>query len=348
MKDKPEKMPFNEYIDYLNSFNSQYTTNGNTYPNMSYSKMKKNEFKQLIYANTERKLMNILMKMFKWKTPDTIDARQIELGYIIRGAMCLYSGDVGTFCLPCIATNKYNIYGNPVQVRVYGWNGYNEVVDIKYRADIPDNLDNIQVEKTKFKGIYGRDNPMTYPYINYVREYAYKLADKIIALHIATQRIKNPFYFIVNDVNLKDTVNKMVEKIESNDDIIIRVSNKNLKSIDDSIKLISNTMHPEILQQIKDAINFDFNMFLETIGINTNPSPDKTQVVLRSEIESNDNLIQIEQDVRLELREQFCKDAKDLMGVELSVENNNKMQEEIEKTKKELTNGLNNGTETTE
>ena len=343
-----EKMNFCEYIDFLNSYNSQYTQNGSTYPNLTYDKIRKKEYKKLVYTNVKVKLTNIVIKMFKWKTIDTIDPRLIELGYLMRGAVCCYTGTKGTYLLPCIANNRYNIYGNPVQVRVYGWNGFNEAVDVIYKGDIPDNLVT-EAPKTDFKGVYGRDNDLAYPYINYVLEYAHKLTDKIVALEIATQRIKNPFYFVIDDINLKDSVNKLVEKIEDNEDVIIRVKNKSLKSVDESIKLIQNNMHPEILTHIKDAINFDFNMFLETIGINTNPSPDKSQVVLNSEINSNNELVNLEQDIRFLNRQNFCKDVKDLIGIDISVEKNIDLQKEIENVRKELTkNGTEGSTDTTE
>lgn len=330
------KMYFNEYIDYLNEYNANYSLDGQTYPKLSYVKIQKKFRKDLIYKNIRTRLINIALSMFKWGTPPSIDDRQIELGFLIRGCMCLFTGSLGDLMLPCIATNRLNVYGNPTIVRAYGWNGFNKKVEIKYLTDIPTNFIDIKTEKkSNFKGVFVRDNPLAYPYINYINQYAYSIADKIVALEIATQRLKNPFHYIVNERALKDTVEKLAEKIEKNEDVIIEIKGKaSLDEIENSIKLVDNKLNANNIKEIRNNINFDFNMFLETLGINTNPSPDKSQVVLTPELESNNDLIDLEQDVRFKLREKFCKDAKEILGIDIKVEKNLvELKKEIEKTK---------------
>ena len=317
------KMYFNEYIDYLNEYNANYSLDGQTYPKLNYIKIQKKARKNLVYRNIRTRLINIALVMFKWGTPPSIDERQIELGFILRGCMCLFTGSLGNLMLPCIATNRLNVYGNPTSVRVYGWNGFNKKVNIKYLADIPTNYEGEEEKKSNFTGVFVRDNPLAYPYIYYINQYAYSLADKIIALEIATQRLKNPFHYIVSDRALKDTIEALSEKIEDNEDVIIQVKGKtNLDEIDKSIKLVDNKLNANNIKEIRNNINFDFNMFLETLGINTNPSPDKSQVVLTPELESNNDLIDLEQDVRFKLRKKFCEDAKKILNIDIKVEKN--------------------------
>lgn len=333
-------IPWNEYLDLLISNNDLYTLTGSTYPNsnMTYRKWGKTQKKKLIYKNTYIRLANIVVKMFKWKTPKYIDARQIELGFLFRGMMCLFTGAIGTYMLPCIPTNRINIYGNPQQVNVIGWDGFHKTVNVLYPAVIHSKQINIKT-KTRYKGVFVRDNDFNYPYINYITEYANKIADKIVALDIATQRLKSPFIFMIRDIALKDTVEKLVDKIESNDDLIIRLNNDIMKDIDKNIRIVNNNFNPNIIQAIKDSILFDFDMFLETIGINTNPSPDKSQVVLTPEINSNNSLIDLEQDVRFLNRVEFAKNVKELMGIDIEVEKNvEEVNKIIEQTKKGLTN----------
>ncbi len=339
MKNNQNAIPFNEYIDLLNNYNNDITLNGDTYPKTNLTKIEKQKRKELIYANLKARLINLLCRLYKWKLPDNFEERTIELGFIYYGMIACFKADEGTFILPCIPYNKYNIYGNPVQVNVHGWNGYHKVVDVLYGADIPSEI-NIPNDYTTAKGVICRDNPLAYPYIRYVREYAWKLADKIIALEIATQRLKSPFIYIVNDINLKDNFERLIEKIESNDDIIFKIKSNKLIKFEDAIQPISVNINPAIIQAIKDSINFDFNMFLETVGVNTNPSPDKSQVVLTPEIDSNDELVQIEKNLRFEERKKFCDKVKKLLGVKISCEpNETEIQKEVSKIKKELSNG---------
>lgn len=319
---KDNQMTFREWLNEINSANSDISLTVTGIP-LSFNSLTKKELKAISFRNVYIRLLNIALSLFEWELPDTLDERVIELGYILRGSVCLFKGKEGTFCLPCTPNNMYNIYGNPTQARVMGFNGYQETVNVVYRTDIPHRESETFLELATGTGIYSRDNKLAYPYISYIREYATKISDKIIALNIATQRLKCPFYYVVNDNELKDTVQRLVEKIESNDDVIIRIKNTNsMKEIDSSIKLEPNQMKPEIVQAIKDAILFDFNMFLEIMGINTNPSPDKSQVVLTPELESNNSLIDLEQDIRFKNRKKLCEDAKVIFGIDISVKRN--------------------------
>ena len=83
---------------------------------------------------------------------------------------------------------------------------------------------------------------------------------------------------------------------------------------------------------------FDFDMFLETIGINTNPTPDKSQYVSEIEVGSNNSLIDLERDVRFLNRKKFCEDAKRI-GITMSVEVNiDEMKQQADQFMKEVNN----------
>ena len=346
MKMENQKYTLNEWIDCLNSYNSQYTQYGKYMPDTNYRKMQKNEFKRLTYRNTYQRLFNILIKMYKWKVPDSISVRTLEMGFIVRGSICIYqSKNGGIYGLPAIPQNLYNIYGDPTQVSVFGFNGYTELVDVFYPIDIPSGFTLDTTQKQKGYGVWVRDNDLEYPYINYIIEYATKISDKLVALNIATQRLKSPFTYAINDLELKDSVEKFIAKIEDNEDVIVRIKQQKMsgKTLTDSFNPINTAINPAVIDGIKNSILFDFNMFLETVGINTNPSPDKTQVVLTPELNSNNSIIDIEQDVRFLNRQKLCEDVKNILGVEMSVEKNiDEMENEIKKFKKEVAGDDNN------
>lgn len=336
MGKKTKTLTLDEWIEALNP-----TTDSDiiAYGDEFFKKLSKKAFKELVYRNTFNRLANIVMKTFKWTVPDTINARVIESGLLWRSWLCIYDKPgIGKLCLPCTPTNVWTIYGEPTQVNVYGFNGYTEWVNIDqpFETPLPPGMVKSGTN-TKCHGIVMRDNDRAYPYINYVKEYAYKITDKIIALHIATQRLKSPFTYVVDEKELKDTIEQLANKIESNEDVIIRLkANATKESNQDSIRLEKNDMRPELIKAIKESIIFDFDMFLETIGINTNPTPDKSQYVNDQEIGSNNGLIELSQDIRLDNRKKFCKDAKAL-GVNISVKFNVKeMTQEINKFKNEV------------
>lgn len=337
MSKKSEKIGWQEYLKSLQDQEQRVV-----YADDVFKKLSKKELQNLIYANTFTRLKNILLKLYKWEVPETISARAIELGLMSYGMVCGFKSALGKYILPCIGTNMWNVYGDPISVRAIGYNGYQEEVEIDYgelKTPLPSGMTKITVS-SKVKGIFMRDNDSCYPYIYYIKEYAYKLTDKIMALNIATQRLKSPFEYVVDEKELKDTVEKLVEKKENNDDVIIRVKPQLDKDINNSVQLVENKMNPAVVQAIKDSIEFDFNMFLETIGINSNPSPDKSQYVNNSEVGSNNSLIDIEQDVRFMNREKFAKEISEYFGEKITVKKNtDEAEQEAMKMKKAMMEG---------
>lgn len=328
MSKEKELIPFYDYVNQI--------ANGMEYSEEFYNKLKKKAKYDLIYKNIFKRLKNIILKLYKWKVPENINPRIIELGLLYNGMLCAYNGPKGSFILPCLPLNSYTVYGDPTQVQVHGFNGYNDRVNIKYDFKSPGPLGVKLETPTKNEGVFMRDNDADQKYIDIIREYAMRLTDKVIARDIAFQRLKSPFTYVVDEKELKDTLEKLVEKIESNDDVIIRLKSNQLGNKEDSVRLEKNQIQPQILSEMRAEVNADINSFLETIGINTNPSPDKSQVVLTPELESNNSLIDIEQDVRFLNRKQFCKDCKKI-GIKISVEKNiDEVKQEANKLGKEI------------
>lgn len=264
-----------------------------------------NEFKQAVYRNTYKRLYLISLNVFKWTCKEkTISTRAIELGFMNYGQCCgWYDNDLnGVFVLGCLSNGMVNIYGDPIEVSVSGANGFHKIIPLDDNA------------------VLCRDNDLSYPYKYFVWEYATKIADKKIALDIATQRLKSPFMYEVDSAELKGSVDKMVKMIEQNEDVIVQVKSNKLNGDKEIIKAKNISISPETITAIKNSISYDFNEFLENLGINTNPSPDKSQVVLTPEINSNNSVINIETDLRFDLRREFCDELKSRFGIDISVE----------------------------
>ena len=310
-----------------NNNNLKLTMNANYIPyEIDKTEKEWDEFKKLVYKNIRARLINIILRMYKWKLPDTMNERIIEYGFLERGWICIFKDPMGIFALPAIPKNMYNIYGEPTQVQAMGYNGWNEVVDIKYFANYPE-VQGMQFIKA-IDGRYGvtvRDNYANKLYIDYVDEFAKVLTDNRMAIMIATDTLKQPHITVVPKRALKKTAQKVIRAIQENKRQIIVVDedvksdNMSMRDIINDIDLSGNVEAPKKLVEIYNA---NFNLFLETIGINTNPSPDKSQVVLNAELYSNNSLIDLEQDVRFLQRKKLCEEAKKILGVDIDVEKN--------------------------
>lgn len=318
MSKKIKDVPFMDYQRKINALDKKQLV----YAEDFYEEMEEKAKRNLRYCNIYNQLCNIALKMYKWTVDSNIDPKVIERGLLERGLICAYDGALGKFILPGGMTGYKNVYGNATQVRVYGYNGWQDVVNIlqDFESPQPDGQ-NGMMEKTMNKGVYMIDNYMEYPYINYIKDYADDLTDISLALNVATQRLKCPFHYVVKNKALLGDIAKLQKKLKRNDDVIIEVKESLSDDITKNIQLVENKMNPAIAQHIREVHEYKFNKFLELIGLNTNPSPDKTQYTNLSDSNSNNSLIDIESDVRFDNRKKFCEDCKKL-GINISVEKN--------------------------
>ena len=286
-----------------------------------------NNFIHLVKRNTRDRLINIILRMYKWTLPETLNERIIEYGFLERGWVTVFKDPLGIFALPCIPNNMYNIYGEPTQVQAMGYNGWNELVDIKYFTEYPQvtGFSNL-ITPTERYGVVARDNYANKKYIDYVEEFTEILTNNRLAIMVATETLKQPHITLIPKKALKKTAQQLIRGIHENkrqiivvDEDIKQIAGQSMKDLIHDVDMSGNIEAPKKLMEVYNA---NFNIFLELLGINTNPSPDKSEVVLTPEINSNNSLIDLEQDVRFLNRKKLCEDAKKVLGIDISVEKN--------------------------
>lgn len=356
--ERKEEIQLNEKMQQMNNIPLKVSLNGQSFPtgNINPEEKKWNEFKDLVEKNIKARLENIILRMYKWKLPEDLNERVIEYGFLTRGWVTIFNdpklGTLGLGSLPAY----YNVYGEPTVQMCYGFNDYVRPVKIKYKkgVELPSVIDGYTIEKSDREGITARDNNygrmnMPKKYIDYIEEYTQILTDLKLAMYVSAQRLKQPFIIAVKKKALGKSANKLIKSIKNNNiSVLIIDGGKNIEdnhSIKDFIDVIDLKGDNESPKKLAELWENQFNMFLSTIGINTNPSPDKAEVVLNSELNSNNNLIDIAQDIRFLNRQELCKRAKDILGIEMSVEKNIDEMSSMVKEMKEYGSNETNGFE---
>lgn len=284
-------------------------------------------FKNLIRKNTRATLTNIVLRLYKWKLPEYLNERIIEWGYLDKGQVTIFKDPVyGILGLPSIENGTYNIYGEPLFTQVMGYNGWNETVKIQYFNDTP-NLGITMPDMSNGRyGVVSYDNYARKRYMDYIDEFTDILTDNRIALYVATNRLKDPFILAVYDKAVQKNMQKLVSKIKNNDSqvLVVKEDIKTLNGgkLSDMIEKVDLQGNVESPKKLLEVYNANINTFLELIGINANPDPDKTQYVNDSQVNTNNSLIDLEQDVRFLNRQKLCEDVKKILGIEMSVEKN--------------------------
>lgn len=301
-------MNLNNYIDKLNN-NIDFTFFENNHQYLKANKNNlKNEFKRnLEFNNILNKLLNIAINIFDWDFGDLpFSKRIVEIGFITANGVCCFIDD-GIFILPARPTRELNLYGDPKNVIVTGYNYTKEITLINIFND---------VKLKNGEGVYQRDSDTNYLLYNYILAYAEKISDKMRALDILTQKLKSPY--IVKCAKEEElTVKKALSKLFDNDDLILLTDE--LKNLDNATELLNTNIQPTLITAMKESIMFDYSNFLEIIGINTDPNPDKMERKLVDEVNSNNDLIKLQLFSRLEKREEFCEKVKKAFGINIKV-----------------------------
>ena len=334
----------NNYIKDLSNFNNcSYNVNNHPYLNYFGDKQdKKDLLNNLSLFNVFNELMNLSLNIFKWDFKENIynfNERVIELALLNFANITLFNSADGVYILGCKPNNKLTRYGEPTEVNAVALNG--------------DTFDNIKVinDNTKIDigsvintGIYGYDNKTKYCYINYVIEYAYKISDKMRALDILTQRLKSPFTFKTSKENVEN-IKRYIDGVNDNDEVIFVTGGTELA--EDISEVIPNNFNPALVTAMKEAIIFDFDKFLEKIGVNVDPNPDKKERKLVDEIKANNKYTNLTLDLRYDARKNFCEKCKNIFNIDIDVKINENITEEVNNVKNKLVgdeNGSKNDT----
>lgn len=341
---RQEKIQLNEKMQQLNNLPLKYTTNGQSFPTgITVEDAKWNHFKDLVERNIRARLENLVLRMYKWTLPEELNERSIEYGFLTYGWVTIFNdpklGLLGLKSLPAY----YDVYGEPTIQLAYGFNDYVKPVKVKYKKgkELPATIEGYTFKESDRIGVTARDNnygQMNMPkkYIDYIEEYTLILTDLKLAMYISAQRLKQPFVLAVKKKALGKSADKVIKAVKNND-ISVVVINETIKdnktSIKDFIDIIDLKGDSESPKKLAELWENQFNQFLSIIGIDTNPTPDKSQYINDEEEGSNNVLTDISQDVRFFNRQQLCKRAKEVLGIEMSVKKNVK---EMSKLVKEM------------
>ena len=249
--------------------------------------------------------MNLVLNLFEWEgLPDTCDERVFELALINSGKAALVN-DRGTwYSLPCSPGDNINIYGYPTKVFAYGLNGYNKQFENFIWGGYNKNAN----------GYVCYDNKMRYAPINYIFEATSRVTSALRSIDVAAQKLKNP-YFIVCEESQLQSVKKMMEDIDANVSFI--VSSKAFSA--DSFKVLPTNQDTHVIEALwLHYFNLD-NMIRTMFGINNNPAPMKAERLIVDEVNSNNQITQINIQTRLQERQNFCEMINENTDLNISV-----------------------------
>ena len=266
----------------------------------------KDAFRDAILMNTDtyvdylQRMKKICLSMFEWENlPPSMDARYLEMCLFYNGqAALLYDENFGYMNTMAADGGYINIYGLPTEIICYSYR-FNQRRSL-YRTDTGE-------EKGK-ECILVMNNYERIPTCSTIYLFAYRLAEAQRTADVNIQAQRTPI-LITTDQKQLFTLRKMYEEYDGNTPAIF--ADKNLIT-PDSLKAIK-TDAPYIAGNIMDYKREIWNEFLTFMGINN--LAEKRERLITNEVDSNNELINLNLQSLLIPRKEACKQFNEKYGL---------------------------------
>lgn len=232
---------------------------------MSNNRYKKIESQMKNLLTTEmykNQFISLAMNVFLFKNLDTeyLDLSYINTELIYKGSIAWFYDDVleTLLALPYRVMGKRDLYNQPINIQVYGKNGY--VRDLK---------------RGEYVIMY--DNMSRIPLIGDILEYSSRigLIQRTMDINIAQQKTQR---FWKTKTENQKSIEDLIDKVDSCQEVITTFDNLNLDET--TCNLIPATFVADKLSEQKEKI---WNEFLRLIGV-ANQSFQKKERNIRDEV----------------------------------------------------------------
>lgn len=242
--------------------------------------------------------LNLAINRFTWTNlPKGLTSERLEEMLICHGTLGAFMENELLLILPLFGTNKVNIYNEHTDFNLFGYNGatftksIDDIVKLKNNQLGTEDLSTLQLYAKKIDDIEQTQD------VNLFQQNIPKLIgttkDGILTAKNIVKQIKE-FKFVIF------TKGKGIEQQLKKEDIL------------------DNTA-PFLLDKLGDYENFYRNKVLTFLGIN-NANTDKRERLITSEVDANNDYIQINLDLMYDMRKRFCDEVNAKFGVNIKVE----------------------------
>lgn len=266
----------------------------------------KDAFRDAILMNNQtyidylERMKKICLSMFDWQNlPPSMNARFIEMCLFYNGqAALLYSDEYGYINTMAADGGYINIYGLPTEIQCYSYR-FNERRSL-YTVDTGE-------EKGK-ECILVMNNYERVPTSATISLFAYRLAEAQRTADVNIKSLRTPI-LITTDQKQYFTLKKMYEEYDGNTPAIF--ADKNVIT-PDALKAIK-TDSPVLLDDIMNYKVQIWNEFLTFMGLQN--LAEKKERLISSEVDSNNELINMNLQALLIPRKEACRQFNEKYGL---------------------------------
>ena len=275
------------------------------YKLLSYQSVAK-QLNNITYTNYFYRLMLIARSLFKWNNlPNGINEKWIERYLFSEGSCVFYKDPIIGYMVAKIGnTGALNYYDEPTTIRPYATNYLYE--NKKTDDQLMNGEDCVII----------RNNADCIPTFPMIQLYSADLTNIKRTIDTNIEGQKMPIIIKCTDKQ-KLSLKQAIKQKQDNEPVIYGDKNLNTEDIN-----VLKTDTPIVFDKLQVQKTNVLNECLTFLGIN-NANTDKRERLVTNEVDSNNEMIQINSDVMLETRKQACKEINDMFGLNISVERRN-------------------------
>lgn len=275
------------------------------YKLLSYQSVTK-QLNNITYTNYFYRLMLIARSLFKWNNlPNGINEKWIERYLFSEGSCVFYKDPIIGFMVAKIGnTGALNYYDEPTTIRPYATNYLYE--NKKTDDQLMNGEDCVII----------RNNADCIPTFPMIQLYSADLTNIKRTIDTNIEGQKMPIIIKCTDKQ-KLSLKQAIKQKQDNEPVIYGDKNLNTEDIN-----VLKTDTPIVFDKLQVQKTNVLNECLTFLGIN-NANTDKRERLVTNEVDSNNEMIQINSDVMLETRKQACKEINKMFGLNISVERRN-------------------------
>lgn len=277
------------------------------------------------YLDYLNRFRRIALARFEWvNLPTSMNARWLEMCLFDYGkASLLKDEELGFINTKCSNNNVINIYGLPSDLHCFSFEYQ------KWRK-LYCGLNEVNGNDPYKEAILVMNDYDMLPTLSMMDLFAYRLyeCDRTCDVNVKAQ--KHPV-MVICDENQRLTMENLYSQYDGNEPFIFgdknQLDEKNLRAI--------NTNAPIVLKQIDEHKKEIWNEALTYLGIN-NINVEKKERAVVDEINSNNEVVNLNLDVYLKPRQEACRQFNELFGLtgtdkEISVRVNSDLANVIKK-----------------
>lgn len=242
------------------------------------------------------RLVELSLSCFKWENlPKTCDPRYLELSLLETGRAVFFKDDVtgDILNLRFTTAGNFDVYGNPTEFEIYGYNGYTTHRDYKNAVPMYDN------------------NLRTMVTTNLVH-FANILFDLDQTILVNANAQKTPVLILCSETQLM-TLRNLYRKYEENVPYIFgdkKINDAEIKSI--------RTDAPYMGDRLWNLKMDYWNECLTYLGI-ANVSVEKKERLITDEVTRTQGGVMLNRQIRLQQREQAAERINEMFGTNIKV-----------------------------